>query len=76
MLHVIARLPGSSGDELSEHGAAIPLAGGRPIQFVDVYPRTADQKVDLFPRVPGRPVARRLVRLSAGSRRRKNFPLR
>jgi anaerobic selenocysteine-containing dehydrogenase len=49
MLHVIARLPGSSRDELSQHGAAIPLAGGRPIQFVDVYPRTADQKVDLFP---------------------------
>ena len=49
MLHVIARLPGSSGDELSEQGAAIPLAGGRPIQFVDVYPRTPDHKVDLFP---------------------------
>jgi anaerobic selenocysteine-containing dehydrogenase len=49
MLHVIARLPGSSGDELSQHGAAIPLAGGRPIQFVDVYPRTPDRKVDLFP---------------------------
>jgi anaerobic selenocysteine-containing dehydrogenase len=49
MLHVIARLPGSSGDELSERGSAIPLAGGRPIQFVDVYPRTADCKVDLFP---------------------------
>jgi anaerobic selenocysteine-containing dehydrogenase len=49
MLHVIARLPGSSRDELSECGAAIPLAGGRPIQFVDVYPRTADCKVDLFP---------------------------
>jgi anaerobic selenocysteine-containing dehydrogenase len=49
MLHVIARLPGSSGDELSRDGAAIPLAGGRPIQFVDVHPRTADQKVDLFP---------------------------
>ena len=49
MLDVIAHLPGSSGDELSEHGAAIPLAGGRPIQFVDVYPRTADRKVDLFP---------------------------
>ena len=49
MLHVIARLPGSTGDELSEHGAAIPIAGGRPIQFVDVYPRTADRKVDLFP---------------------------
>jgi anaerobic selenocysteine-containing dehydrogenase len=49
MLHVIARMPGSSGDELSQHGAAIPIAGGRPIQFVDVYPRTADHKVDLFP---------------------------
>ena len=49
MLHVIARLPGSSGGELSRDGAAIPLAGGRPIQFVDVHPRTADQKVDLFP---------------------------
>ena len=49
MLHVIARMPGSSKDEISEHGAAIPIAGGRPIQFVDVYPRTADRKVDLFP---------------------------
>lgn len=49
MLHVIARLPGSSGDEVSERGAAIPLAGGRPIQFVDVHPRTEDHKVDLFP---------------------------
>jgi anaerobic selenocysteine-containing dehydrogenase len=49
MLHVIARLPGSSGDELSQHGAAIPVAGGRPIQFVDVYPRTPGHKVDLFP---------------------------
>ncbi len=49
MLHVIARLPASSGDDISRDGAAIPLAGGRPIQFVDVYPRTADQKVDLFP---------------------------
>jgi anaerobic selenocysteine-containing dehydrogenase len=49
MLHVIARLPGSSGDELSQHGAAIPVAGGRPIQFVDVHPRTPDRKVDLFP---------------------------
>jgi anaerobic selenocysteine-containing dehydrogenase len=49
MLHVLARMPGSSGDELSEQGAARPIAGGRPIQFVDVYPRTADRKVDLFP---------------------------
>jgi anaerobic selenocysteine-containing dehydrogenase len=25
------------------------VAGGRPIQFVDVHPRTPDRKVDLFP---------------------------
>jgi anaerobic selenocysteine-containing dehydrogenase len=49
MLHVIAHMPGSAGDEIREHGAAIPLARGRPIQFMDVYPRTADRKVDLFP---------------------------
>jgi anaerobic selenocysteine-containing dehydrogenase len=49
MLHVIAHLPGSSGDEVSRQGAAIPVAGGRPIQFLDVYPRTRDRKVDLFP---------------------------
>jgi anaerobic selenocysteine-containing dehydrogenase len=49
MLHVIARMPGSAADEIRAQGAAIPIAGGRPIQFVDVYPRTADRKVDLFP---------------------------
>jgi anaerobic selenocysteine-containing dehydrogenase len=49
MIDVITRMPGSSRDELSQHGAAIPIAGGRPIQFVDVYPRTPDHKVDLFP---------------------------
>jgi anaerobic selenocysteine-containing dehydrogenase len=49
MIDVIARMPGSSRDELSERGAAIPIAGGRPIQFVDVYPRTPDRMVDLFP---------------------------
>jgi anaerobic selenocysteine-containing dehydrogenase len=49
MLHVLAHMPGTSGDELREHGAAIPVAGGRPIQFVHVYPRTRDRKVDLFP---------------------------
>ena len=49
MLHVIARMPGSAADEISAQGAAIPIAEGRPIQFVDVYPRTPDRKVDLFP---------------------------
>ena len=49
MLHVLARMPGSASAEISEHGAAIPIAGGRPIQFVDVHPRTPGAKVDLFP---------------------------
>jgi anaerobic selenocysteine-containing dehydrogenase len=49
MLHVIAHMPGAIAGELSEQGSAIPVAGGRPIQFVDVHPRTPDRKVDLFP---------------------------
>ena len=34
---------------LRETGVATPPFNGRPIQFVDVWPRTVDQKVDLFP---------------------------
>ncbi len=49
MLDVLAKLPGTIGDELREHGAAVPPYGGRPIQFVDVLPRTPGHKVDLFP---------------------------
>jgi anaerobic selenocysteine-containing dehydrogenase len=49
MLDVLARLPGSIGDELRDSGAAVPPHGGRPIQFVDVFPRTPGRKVDLFP---------------------------
>jgi anaerobic selenocysteine-containing dehydrogenase len=32
-----------------ERGAATPPFGGAPVQFVDVFPRTADGKVHLFP---------------------------
>ena len=49
MLDVIARLPASIGADISERGAATPPHDGRPIQFVDVFPLTADRKVDLFP---------------------------
>ena len=49
MLDVIARLPGTMGDELREHGAARPPVGGRPIQFGNVWPGTPDRRVDLFP---------------------------
>jgi anaerobic selenocysteine-containing dehydrogenase len=49
MLDVFSHMPGRIGDELREHGAAVPPHGGRPVQFVDVMPRTPDGKVDLHP---------------------------
>jgi anaerobic selenocysteine-containing dehydrogenase len=54
MLHVLGRLPGTTGDEVRDSGAAIPPFDGRPIQFRDVFPRTADQKIDLYPEVLAR----------------------
>jgi anaerobic selenocysteine-containing dehydrogenase len=51
MIDVLAKMPGTIGDDLREHGAAVPPHGGRPVQFVDVMPRTEDRKVDLFPEV-------------------------
>jgi len=49
MVHVFSRLPAHIGPELRDSGAATPPFGGRPIQFVDVQPRTPDHKVDLHP---------------------------
>ena len=49
MLHVLGRLPGTTGDEVREWGTAIPPFDGRPIQFRDVFPRTADEKIHLYP---------------------------
>src|SRR5688572_15906268 len=49
MLQVMAQLPRTIGQELSEQEAAVPPFGGRPIQFGNVHPLTADGKVDLFP---------------------------
>ena len=51
MLDVLSRLPGTTGDEVRDCGAAIPPFDGRPIQFRDVFPRTADRKIDLYPDV-------------------------
>ena len=51
MLHVLGRLPGTTGDEVRDSGSAIPPFGGRPIQFLDVFPLTRDQRVDLYPEV-------------------------
>jgi anaerobic selenocysteine-containing dehydrogenase len=49
MLDVLARLPESIGGDLRERGAATPPHGGRPVQFVNVWPLTPDRKIDLCP---------------------------
>jgi anaerobic selenocysteine-containing dehydrogenase len=49
MLDVIARLPDDVGDGVRANGAAVVPFDGRPIQFRDVWPRTADRKVHLYP---------------------------
>jgi len=42
-------LPGTVGEQMEAGGRAMPPFGFRPVQFVDVMPRTPDQKVHLFP---------------------------
>jgi anaerobic selenocysteine-containing dehydrogenase len=49
MLTVLAQLPQQVGDDLRDRWHAAPPHGGRPVQFVDVFPKTADRKVHLFP---------------------------
>ena len=47
MLDVLSRLPDPVGSDLRNRGTVTPPFGGRPIQFVDVWPRTPDRKVNL-----------------------------
>jgi anaerobic selenocysteine-containing dehydrogenase len=49
LLRIVGRLPRAAGEELMREGVATPPHGGRPVQFVDVFPLTPDSKVDLFP---------------------------
>ena len=49
LLRVVAKLPADLGTQLSADGIATPPYGGAPVQFVDVFPLTADARVDLFP---------------------------
>ncbi len=49
LMQVLAALPASAGADLRDGGRAVPPWNGRPIQFLDVHPRTVDGKVDLFP---------------------------
>jgi anaerobic selenocysteine-containing dehydrogenase len=49
LMRIASRLPGAIGTELMERGAVTPPFAGVPIQFIDVFPRTADRKAHLFP---------------------------
>jgi anaerobic selenocysteine-containing dehydrogenase len=49
MFQVLDGLPEPHGAELREQWTATPPYNGRPVQFVDVFPRTPDRKVHLFP---------------------------
>ncbi len=49
VMHVAAALPESVRNSLTASGVAIPECRTLPIQFVDVFPRTSDEKIDLFP---------------------------
>jgi anaerobic selenocysteine-containing dehydrogenase len=49
LLRIAGRLPPDVGSELLERGSITPPFGGRPIQFVDVFPLTPDRKINLFP---------------------------
>ncbi|HXW08256.1 MAG TPA: molybdopterin-dependent oxidoreductase [Vicinamibacterales bacterium] len=49
LLRVAARLGSNLGEELLERGSATPPFGGAPVQFVDVFPRTPDGRIHLFP---------------------------
>ena len=49
LLQVFKTLPGTVGEEMETAGRATPPFGFRPIQFIDVHPKTFDRRVDLFP---------------------------
>ena len=49
LLRIAGRMRNGIGAELLEKGVATPPYGGAPVQFVDVFPETPDQKVHLFP---------------------------
>jgi anaerobic selenocysteine-containing dehydrogenase len=48
LVHVLDGLPAEMGTPLKASGVATPPWDGRPMQFVDVFPRTSDQRVHLF----------------------------
>jgi len=49
LMEVVNRIPAPLGDALRLGAVAAGPAGGQPIQFVDLLPKTDDQKVHLYP---------------------------
>src|SRR5579872_1644789 len=49
LMRIASRLTGGIGTELLEKGYVTPPHDGAPIQFLDVFPLTADRKVNLYP---------------------------
>jgi anaerobic selenocysteine-containing dehydrogenase len=45
---ILSDTPGAI-EALARDGAALPVFGSRPVQFVDTFPLTPDRKVDLYP---------------------------
>ncbi|MQA30864.1 MAG: molybdopterin-dependent oxidoreductase [Luteitalea sp.] len=49
LIRVLDTLPGTVGADLRAGRKPAPSFGTRPVQFVDVFPKTRDRKIDLFP---------------------------
>jgi anaerobic selenocysteine-containing dehydrogenase len=49
LFRIAGRLPPHVSGELMNTGSVTPPFEGAPVQFVDVFPLTADSKIDLFP---------------------------
>src|SRR5262249_34971687 len=49
LVRVLDGLPGAIGADLRAGARPAPPFGTRPVQFADVFPRTPDRKVQLFP---------------------------
>jgi anaerobic selenocysteine-containing dehydrogenase len=49
LVRVLDDLPDRIGSDLRSGATPVPPFGVAPVQFVDVFPNTADRKVDLFP---------------------------
>jgi anaerobic selenocysteine-containing dehydrogenase len=49
MLKILSDLPEPIAEALKQQGRPVPPCGFAPVQFVDVFPRTPDARINLFP---------------------------